>query len=218
MLKQRNPICDVRTYPGGQTSCHHMWSLLDANQPIPWTSQPLEYSIKFRFWYQTFNRSYHTNVLRTTWGIASPVEYEVPKCREGLEACTPTPDGGWLHTITGTFTGGGKLVAAHFHCHAPTCISMQMFECASGTTVCNNATGKLLCREDPLYGGTGVIDLPKFDEDGFIAQPPCLWGSREDGLEPPPDVTGKVLGTVKHSNAKYGHHGEMAWQQMYYTD
>ena len=49
---------------------------------------------------------------------------------------------------------------------------------------------------------------------GYILQPPCLWGSRDFGLEDPPGVDGYVLGTVKTSNASYGHHGEMAWQQM----
>ena len=35
-------------------------------------------------------------------------------------------------------------------------------------------------------------------------------------IQEPPDVTGKTLHTVKTSNATYGHHGEMAWQQMYF--
>lgn len=32
LLAQRNPTCDVRTYTGGQIACHHLWSLLDADQ------------------------------------------------------------------------------------------------------------------------------------------------------------------------------------------
>jgi hypothetical protein len=28
LLSQHNPTCDLRTYLGGQLSCHHMWSLL----------------------------------------------------------------------------------------------------------------------------------------------------------------------------------------------
>ena len=34
LLSQHNPTCDLRTYVGGQLSCHHMWSLLDADQEI----------------------------------------------------------------------------------------------------------------------------------------------------------------------------------------
>ena len=40
------------------------------------------------------------------------------------------------------------MAAAHFHCHAPTCLSVAMY---------NNATGELICREEPLYGATGTI-------------------------------------------------------------
>ena len=42
--------------------------------------------------------------------------------------------------------------------------------------VWNNRTGELLCRQEPIYGGTGKLDLDKFDEPGYILQPPCLWG------------------------------------------
>ena len=114
LLAQKNPTCDVRTYVGGQTACHHMWSLLDedqaarssptptlhplghaivplvnpgAPQEIPWPNQPLEYHQKFRFYYQPFNASYHHPLKRTTWGIASPVEYDVPKCGKGVMGC-----------------------------------------------------------------------------------------------------------------------------------
>lgn len=52
MLNQKNPTCDVRTYTGGQSACHHMFSLLDADQEIPWADQPLVYHQKFRFWVQ----------------------------------------------------------------------------------------------------------------------------------------------------------------------
>jgi hypothetical protein len=216
LLAMKNPTCDVRTYVGGQTACHHMFSLLDAEQEIPWVDQPLKYHLKFRFWVQPYNSSYHTNVRRTTWGIASPVEYDVPKCTEGVMGCSKTSNGEWIHTIRGTYQGGGKLVAAHFHCHAPTCLSIAMFKCPKNvsTADCNEKTGTLLCEERPVYGGTGRIDN-YMDEPGFILQPPCLWGSPEYGLQEPVDVTGYTLHSVKTSNATFGHHGEMAWQQMY---
>ena len=109
MLEQANPTCDLRTYVGGQIACHHMWSLLDADQDIPWPDQPLEYHLKVRFWVQPYNASYHVNVAhKATWGIASPVEYDVPKCGPGIPGCSPVPgssningaDGKeWIHTI-----------------------------------------------------------------------------------------------------------------------
>lgn len=210
LLKMQNPTCDLRNYSGGQIACHHMWSLLDADQPIPWTDQPIEYSLKMRFWVEEYDKSYHTMLQRVTWGIASPVEYDVPKCSEGMMGCS-LQNGTWIHTIQGTFKGEGRLSAAHFHCHAPTCLSMQMYRCPLGTEVCNASTGELLCEEKPIYGH-GEDD---FGEPGYILQPPCLWGSEDFGLTAPPSVEGYVLGTVKTSNATYGHHGEMAWQQMY---
>ena len=45
----------------------------------------------------------------------------------------------------------------------------------------NNDTGELLCRQAPVYGGTGGFVSDKgatFDEPGYIATPPCLWGAR----------------------------------------
>jgi hypothetical protein len=208
LLWQKNPTCDLRTYVGGQSACHHMWSLLDADQEIPWVDTPLEYHMKFRFYVQPYNASYHTLVKEHTWGIASPVEYDVPKCDTGVLGCRKDPKSGrWIHTINGSYTGNGHLSAAHFHCHAPTCVSIKMYR---------NDTRELICAEYPVYGGTGKIDNKNMDEPGFITQPPCMWGDAEFGLEPPVDLTaGVALYTVKESYADSGHHGEMAWQQMY---
>eukprot|EP01047_Picozoa_sp_COSAG01_P024458 COSAG01_NODE_1512_length_10066_cov_33.054379_1_plen_45_part_00 len=38
-----------------------------------------------------------------------------------------------------------------------------------------NDTGEIICEERPVYGGTGKLDLSKFDEPGYILQPPCVW-------------------------------------------
>ena len=248
MMAMQNPTCDIRTYAGGQLSCHHMWSLLDADQDIPWQDQPLNYSLKFRFWFEEYNATggsvaapaikqhlaetlargakleptvakhaaaklstaapSHIDVGRTTWGIASPVEFDVPKCDNKTMGCELV-DGTWVHTIKGTFPptpSNIKLVAAHFHCHAPTCLSVTIYD---------NTTGEVICEERPIYGGSG-LNTPGFDEAGFITQPPCLWGDAAFGLAPPPSMQGRTLHAVKTSNATYGHHGEMAWMQMFY--
>lgn len=222
LLQQKNPTCDVRTYTGGQIACHHMWSLLDADQEIPWPDQPIEYRLKFRFWVQEYDSSYHSNVHRTTWGIGSPVEYDVPKCEEGIPGCSQqldpaTGERRWIHTIRGKFSSGkgGKLVAAHFHCHAPTCLKTALYRCPDELGVCDETTGTLLCEETAArkHGEKGE----RFNEPGFIYQPPCLWGSPEVGLEPPVDVRGHTLFAIKTADATHGHHGEMAWLQMYYV-
>jgi hypothetical protein len=207
LLDQRNPTCDIRTFRGGQNACRHLWSLLDADQEIPWLDQPLKYHLKFRIWFQEYDRGYHKSVYRTTWGIGSPVEYDVPQCPAGTQtdAC--------IHTITGTFNVGqpsdGKmmrLVAAHFHCHAPSCLSVELY---------NNRTGELLCREVPIYGSSQNHG-DTFEEPGFIAIPPCLFGDVAHGLESPPLVSGQRLHAIKTANSTYGHHGEMAWLQVLY--
>jgi len=217
-LAQHNPTCDLRTYSGGQTACHHGWTLLDADQSIPWSNVTLTYVHKFRFWFQEYDAAVHTNVLRTTWGIASPVEYDVPQCAPG----TPTKD--CVHSISGLGMFAGprapsgpdmRLVAAHFHCHAPTCLSIALYSCnPSVHTECANRT--LLCEERPVYGQQMPTSAGPFAEPGYIAQPPCLWGDAKYGLAPPLLVSGVNLYAVAKTNSTYGHHGEMAWLQVYY--
>merc|ERR1711988_1150308 len=73
--------------------------------------------------------------------------------------------------------------------------------------------GELLCRQEPIYGGTGKVDLPKFDETGYILQPPCLWGD-QPGLEPMPLASGLAFTVRAITNSTYGHHGEMAFPEI----
>ena len=56
---------------------------------------------------------------------------------------------------------------------------------------------------------------PRFDEAGYIAIPDCLWGSPEQGLEPPLNLTGVPLFILKTANASRGHYGEMAGGQPF---
>ena len=58
----------------------------------------------------------------------------------------------------------------------------------------------------------------RFDEPGYIAVPPCVWGAPEHGLEAPPNVRDVTLRVVKRANGTYGHHGEMAHGEIYYVD
>jgi hypothetical protein len=66
--------------------------------------------------------------------------------------------------------------------------------------------------------GKGVGPSDKFGEVGYVALPPCLWGSASDGLEEPFDISNITLRVVKRANATYGHHGEMAHGEIYYVD
>lgn len=219
VLAQRNPTCDVRAYVGGLQVCKHMWSLLDADQEIPWPDQQLEYYQKYRFYYQEYDSNHHlVSLPRQGWGIAAAgghAEYDVPQCPPGtpVENCT--------HEIWGVLTPGGNdlyLAAIHFHCHAPTwCVHvfvplLTIFY-SLAMEIWNNKTGELLCRQEPIYGGTGKIDQPRFDEPGYILQPPCLWGN-QTGLEPMPLASGVPFLIKAITNSTYGHHGEMAFPEV----
>ena len=87
---------------------------------------------------------------------------------------------------------------------APTCLEMAIY---------NNVTGELVCSQKPIYGGTGKIDVAKFDEPGYILQPPCLWGD-QPGLEPMPKASGVKFLIKAITNSTYGHHGEMAFPEV----
>jgi len=217
LIEQKNPTCDIRYYRGGQSACHHMWSLLDADQEIPWADQPLVLHHKYRFWVQPYQEDYHTELtLGETVGsallIGSPWELDVPKCAEGVAGCSLV-DGTWIHTIMGNTVGKHNFAALNFHCHAPTCLSMHVYACPTGTAPdnCNATVGKLLCEQYPVYGS--VLSGSRFDEPGYIAIPDCFWGDAEFGLEAPINVTGLTLHMVKTSNATWGHYGEMAGGQ-----
>eukprot|EP00658_Telonema_sp_P-2_P022442 TRINITY_DN18969_c0_g1_i6.p1 TRINITY_DN18969_c0_g1~~TRINITY_DN18969_c0_g1_i6.p1 ORF type:complete len:756 (-),score=152.50 TRINITY_DN18969_c0_g1_i6:372-2639(-) len=202
VLESRNPTCDIRTYMGGLSTCHHGWHLLDAEQALPWPEEELEYYLKYRLYFQEYDPSTHVVAYDMTWGIGGATgEYDVPQCPPG------TPVEQCLHEITGTIVPPGDdlhFVGAHYHCHAPTCVAIEIW---------NNATGELLCREQPYHGqGADLAGKDRFDEQGYIAQRVCLWGNPP--FESPPLVSGVPLYIRAVTNSTYGHHGEMALAQM----
>ena len=67
--------------------------------------------------------------------------------------------------------------------HAPTCLRMEIW---------NNDTDTLLCRQEPVYGGTGKIDINDFDEPGYIGASECCWVAASHC------VCGLVSGTSVH--------------------
>jgi hypothetical protein len=80
----------------------------------------------------------------------------------------------------------------------------------------NADTGKLICKQEAVYGSevSGATGARRFDEKGYLALPPCVWGSASDGLEEPPLLTWDTnLTSIKKTNSTYAHTGEMAlWQ------
>jgi len=224
LVQQKNPTCWVETYQGGLSCCHHGNILLDKDQTPP--EELLTYHMKFRFYFQPYTEATatkpasHTNLLRMYYQTeANAGEYDIPKC----SPTTPAED--CVHEITAHFqvkdmmrecplrkdpscwgntTGyeGINLIYAAGHCHAPSCISMELY---------NADTGMLLCSHYPVYGKTHQV----FDELGYLAIPPCLWGPETEGLTPPIFMPfDGNLTSIKRNNNTYTHYGEMASWQM----
>lgn len=129
LIQRHNPTCDLRTYTGGLATCHHGWSLLDAEQEVPWADQPLVLYKKYRIYFQEFDPQRHKQIERHDWGIGADgdhSEYDVPKCAAGtpIGKCTHQISGAWVPVPAG---GDDKyLVLAHHHCHAPTCLRVEL--------------------------------------------------------------------------------------------
>ena len=72
---------------------------------------------------------------------------------------------------------------------------------------------ELICRGTPIFGG-GSDKV--HDERGFIVSiPPCLWGSADDGLRPPPRIHLRSnLLSISRANSTRGVTGYMALWQM----
>merc|ERR1719231_1879243 len=92
------------------------------------------------------------------------------------------------------------LLRAGTHCHAPACLSEELYDVE---------TGQLICRNVPLYGTGGLQPLNETDYAAGI--PPCIWGDPADGLMAPPRLRqNQTLFSMKRVNSTYGHTGEMA--------
>jgi hypothetical protein len=219
LVQQKNPTCWIQTYRGGQQCCHHQNILLDADQPED--SRTDTTYLKFRFYFQEYQPATpnlpasHHNLYRFYYQTeAFSSEYDIIQCPAG------TPPSECVQEITARFKvsdmfecdsndpkcyqnfTGINLIYAGGHCHAPACISLELYD---------GETGDLLCRQTPVFG-TGSSE--RFDELDYISIPPCIWGN-EPGLVPPVFLPFDTpLFSIKKNNNTYGHYGEMASWQM----
>jgi hypothetical protein len=229
LKKNNNPSCDVSTYAGGLQCCGDGVFLLDADQAVPEHVDTVYY--KWRFYFEDWDPAKHIQAVHLEWALngcdsggghkgCRVIDYDVPQCTPG------TPPSECVHTVTSYFTGADMLTAcdpktqpycadprnvtadgvafimAGGHCHAPSCLSLELW---------NNETGELICRVTPAMG-TGD---QAFDEDGYLWLPHCAWGNPQDGLKPP--VTFKPetkFVSIKKENSTYYHPGVMAIWQM----
>lgn len=68
-----------------------------------------------------------------------------------INQCDTRKNSGCSGNITGF--DGVNLIYAGGHCHAPSCISMELY---------NADTGKLLCRHSPVYGQSDKVCISLF--------------------------------------------------------
>eukprot|EP01062_Namystynia_karyoxenos_P072098 TRINITY_DN67_c0_g2_i2.p1 TRINITY_DN67_c0_g2~~TRINITY_DN67_c0_g2_i2.p1 ORF type:complete len:775 (+),score=214.49 TRINITY_DN67_c0_g2_i2:95-2419(+) len=228
LLAQANPTCNSRSYIGGLQCCGHKRIMLDADQEV--RPELLRYHMKFRFWFQELTvdnatgKASHENLPRIYYQTeAHAGEYDIPPAfapalgypnwppnvpTPGTSCTGACPDGDdceCIHTITFRWTVSNmRLIYAGGHCHAPSCVSMELYRAD---------TGKLLCRQIPVYGKGNEDD--KFDEEGYIALPPCLWGN-DKGLQPSEFMgpNTPLLAVKRNRNTEVGHFGDMASWQM----
>ena len=166
----------------------------------------MRYQIKFRFWYEEYNL--HKSLIRLYFQTeAYSGEYDVPKCINNYE-CIHTITSRWKtrdminkNYITNS-TDGVELIYAAPHCHAPSCISMELY---------NTDTGFLICR---VVGQNGKGTNTKFDEKNYLRLDPCLWGNQDGLYKPPKLLWNDNLMSIKKNNNTYKHYGEMASWQM----
>ena len=206
LIEQHNPTCFIETYQGGLSCCHHKNVLLDMDQVQP--EEEMTYQLKFRFWFQEYYGQ--QNLVRFYYQTeAYAGEYDVPRCENG------TPPEECIHSIHAHFQGfdmvdknvigqskGFKLIYLAPHCHAPTCIDMELY---------NADTGDLICH---VNGDLGKGTDMKYDEEGYIKLNPCLFGEDEGLLEPHLFKWNSNFTSIKRNNNTYAHYGEMASWQM----
>ena len=207
LIEQENPSCFVDKYQGGLSCCRHKTILLDKNQEQP--EHKMTYNLKFRFWFQEYKN--HLSLERFYYQTESySGEYDIPKCPEDI------PSNECVHSITAHWnardmidnnlignSSGFELIYAGPHCHAPTCLSMELYD---------SDTGNLLCRVDGILGEGN--NTKKYDERGYIRLNPCLWGYDNGLLRPKFFNWNNNFTSIKINNNTYAHYGEMASWQM----
>ena len=240
LLQQRNPTCNSKQYVGGLSCCVHNRIMLDEEQQnASLAGALLRYHMKWRFWFQEYNVAGADGATPTHYNLdriyfqteANAGEYDIPPAYSlpgnpvaGYDnwplntttpgtTCTGTcpdgPDCECVHTIQAKFTvGPTRLIYAGGHCHAPACKDIRLFRNDTGHEM------ELLCWQRPKYG-VGEVDKDKYDEAGYLALPPCVWGD-EPGLNAslllPPGTP--IVSIKRNFNTKVGHYGEMASWQM----
>eukprot|EP00928_Gymnodinium_smaydae_P022060 TRINITY_DN18651_c0_g1_i1.p1 TRINITY_DN18651_c0_g1~~TRINITY_DN18651_c0_g1_i1.p1 ORF type:complete len:647 (-),score=33.36 TRINITY_DN18651_c0_g1_i1:127-1860(-) len=220
LLTTHNPTCYVQTYQGGLQCCRDGQLLLDENQPQPWPGQQQTYQMKFRFYFQDHVPDAMQN---TIWLVhIAQAEYDIVKCPDDTprHECVQVNEARFkvsdmMHDCSSKSsfqctgvgssdpkrTAGVEFIRINPHCHAPTCLAMELY---------NADTGELICGVQPIKGTGSEV----FNEKDYVNIPACIWG-HEPGLRKPTMLTLETnLLAIKRCNNTFGHTGEMGHWQM----
>lgn len=179
----------------------------------------MTYQMKFRFYF----KEYDPRIQNTVWlvYIAQP-EYDIVKCPPGTPQLECVQVNKARFTVSSMMnncssrdsfsctgvgsndpkvTAGVKLIRINPHCHAPTCLSMELY---------NEDTGELICGVRPIRGTGSEV----FNEKSYVNIPPCVWGHSSGLREPPMLHLNTNLLAIKRCNSTFGHLGEMGHWQM----
>lgn len=203
-----NAACDAMTYNGGTRCCLHQWFLTDRNQNDLIPNQVDTYYLKWRYYFQEVTLANatkpasHQHLHHWVFLIDANVnDYEEDNANYGTQS---------IGNITAHLQGkdiGLEDTPANYskiffyvmtpHCHAPNCIREELWNADTNTLICSSAA---------RYGNAA---LP-FDEAGYVAMTPCLWGD-QDGLSTPVIIGPETnLTAVKYFNNTFRHVGQMA--------
>jgi len=176
--------------------------------------------MKFRFYFKEFAPNRFQN---TVWLVhIAQAEYDIVKCAPGtppsecvqvnkaqfkvvdmMNSCSSKGNFGCtgIGSNDPSVTAGIKPIIINPHCHAPTCLSMELY---------NADTGELICGVKPIHGTGSEL----FNEKDYINIPPCMWGDSEGLRKPPLLPLSTNLLAIKRCNNTFGHIGEMGHWQM----
>ena len=184
------------------------------------TTQPSHHDLP-RIYYQTEAWAGEYDIPPAFWVEGKhpkipgyPAQAPYPALSPGTTCTGSCPDGDdceCVHEIVFKWTVSNiRLIYAGGHCHAPACISMELYRNDTGHEM------ELLCRQLPVYGkGTPRTKDNRYDEAGYLTLPPCLWGD-DKGLHPSVLLPANtpMVSIKKNRNQDTGHFGEMASWQM----
>ena len=223
LIPTRNARCDLTTYAGGLSCCHHKWLLTDREQRARIKDDDLlKFRMKVRIWWQHYRpatattKASHQQLYRMYHSIAG--EYDTTKQTPSHSRIDVDSNNvqtnvfkfkvqdlvRFGNTRTETFDvpfptkneTGIKLLYLNGHCHAAACLQFDLY---------NDDTGELICRQLGRMGKTArppASGPNEFDERGYVRLYPCLYGDPGSGLPAPPFLSfNTTLRSVKVTNA-----------------